>query len=207
MKITVYHDTVCPFCRIGKIQLRRSLQDWPGEPVEVAYRAYFLNPSIPPEGYDFIPYMTAKFNGQIRLEQALEGPRRLGEAAGIIFNMDRITKAPNSLLSHCLIALAPVEVREALIDDIYAAYFEHGQDIGDLEILLQIGRQHGLNPVKLRQEITGEAVRAQVEMEAQQAHKLGITGVPFFIMNDQYAFSGAQPPEVITNLLRKVALA
>jgi predicted DsbA family dithiol-disulfide isomerase len=149
--------------------------------------------------------MQAKFNGQISLEQAFDGPRRLGQEVGIVFNMDKITKAPNSLLSHCLIALAPPEVREALIEDVYAAYFEHGQDIGDRETLVQIGQRHGLSVDRLRLELTGEAVRAEVEAEARQAHRLGISGVPFFIINDKYAFSGAQPPEVILNVLRQVA--
>jgi predicted DsbA family dithiol-disulfide isomerase len=185
--------------------LQRSLQEWQGEPAEVTYRAFFLNPCIPPEGYEFVPYMQAKFNGQISLEQAFDGPRRLGQEVGIVFNMDKITKAPNSLLSHCLIALAPPEVREALIEDVYAAYFEHGQDIGDRETLAQIGQRHGLSVDRLRFELTGEAVRAEVEAEARQAHRLGISGVPFFIINDKYAFSGAQPPEVILNVLRQVA--
>lgn len=205
MKIIVYHDTVCPFCRIGQHNLQLAIQQWDGEFVQVEYRAFFLNPTIPPEGYDFIPYMQAKFNGRISLEQAFDGPRRLGEQVGLRFNMEKISQAPNSTLSHCLIALTPPESREAMIEDVYAAYFEHGQDIGDIEVLLDIGQKHGLDGGKLRAELEGETMRPQVEAEAAQAHQLGITGVPFFIINDKYAFSGAQPPEVILNLLRQVA--
>lgn len=205
MKITVYHDTVCPFCRLGQHNLHLARPQWDGEPLQIEYRAFFLNPAIPPEGYDFIPYMQAKFNDRISLEQALDGPRRMGEAVGLRFNMDKISKAPNSTLSHCLIALAPETIREAIIKDVYAAYFEHGQDIGDMEVLLQLGQKHGLDREKLRVELEGETARPQVEAEAEQAHQLGISGVPFFIINDQYAFSGAQPPEVILNILRQVA--
>lgn len=185
--------------------MQRSLQEWQGEPVEVAYRAFFLNPSIPPEGFDFIPYMQAKFNGRVDIKDALDGPRRMGEAVGLTFNMDKITKAPNSTLSHCLIALAPPDIREQVIEQIYAAYFEHGQDIGDVETLIQIGKKFGMSEDRLRVGLSGEAVRAQVEAEAREASRLGISGVPFFIVNKKYAFSGAQPPEAIVNVLRRVA--
>jgi len=185
--------------------LQRSLQEWQGEPVEVTYRAFFLNPSIPPEGFDFIPYMQAKFNGRVDIKDALDGPRRMGEAVGLTLNMDKITKAPNSTLSHCLIALAPPDIREQVIEQIYAAYFEHGQDIGDVETLIQIGEKFGMSEDSLRVGLSGEAVRAQVEAEAREASRLGISGVPFFIVNEKYAFSGAQPPEAIVNVLRRVA--
>lgn len=185
--------------------MQRSLQEWQGEPVEVAYRAFFLNPSIPPEGYDFIPYMQAKFNGRVNLKDAFDGPRRMGEAAGLTFNMDKITKAPNSTLSHCLIALAPPDAREQVIEDVYAAYFEHGQDIGDIEILIQIGKKLGMPEDRLWVDLNDEKVRAQVEAEAREAGRLEISGVPFFIVNEKYAFSGAQLPEAILNVLRRVA--
>ncbi len=148
--------------------------------------------------------MLAKFNGRVSLDQAFDGPRRMGAAAGLTFNMERITKAPNSLLSHCLITLAPPEMREAVIDAVYAAYFEHGQDIGDMETLIGIGIRFGMPADRLRMDLRGETVRAQVTAEAQTAGRLGISGVPFFIVNDKYAFSGAQPPEVILDVLRRV---
>jgi len=184
--------------------LQRSLQLWHGEPVQVEYRAFFLNASIPPEGYDFVPYMQAKFDGRISLQEAFDTPRRMGAAVGLTFNMEKIRKAPNTALSHALIALAPDSVREALIDDIYAAYFEHGQDIGDLETLLQLGKKHGLDVDRLRVDLTGKTARAQVEAEVREAQQIGVRGVPFFIVNDKYAFSGAQPPETILNVLRQV---
>lgn len=184
--------------------MQRSLQNWQGEPVQVTYRAFFLNPSIPPEGYDFIPYMQAKFNGRVDLKDALDGPRRMGQAAGLTFHMDKITKAPNSTLSHCLIALAPPDIREQVIEQVYAAYFEHGQDIGDLETLVRIGSMFGMEEDRLRRGLADATIREQVEAEAREARRLGVSGVPFFVINDKYAFSGAQPSEVITQILEKI---
>ena len=90
-----------------------------------------------------------------------------------------------------------------MIEAVYAAYFEHGQDIGDPEVLIGIGEQFGIAE-QVRARLDAEDVRAQVEAEAQQSLQLGITGVPFFVINGKYAFSGAQPPEVISNVLREV---
>ncbi len=152
-----------------------------------------------------MPYMQAKFQGRMSLQQAFAGPTEMGKAIGLVFNMEKIAKAPNTMLSHCLIALTPEAAREALIDDVYAAYFEHGQDIGDSEALLRIGARHGLDASKLRTELLGAAIRAQVEQEAEEARSLGIEGVPFFVVNGRYAFNGAQPPAVILDVLRQVA--
>ena len=90
-----------------------------------------------------------------------------------------ITRAPNSILSHCLITLAPQESRELLIDDVYAAYYEHGQDIGRLDTLLEIGARHGLDAKWLAGELAGEEARAQVLAESSEAQHLGINAVPF----------------------------
>lgn len=204
MKITIYQDTVCPFCRIGKRHLQQALENWQEEPVSLEYCSFFLDPHIPAEGYEFVPYMQAKFRGRMSIQQAFDAPRRMGEPAGLVFNMEKITRAPNTLLSHALILLAPAASQAALIDDIYAAYFEHGQDIGSLETLIQIGVQHGLDEAALRRDLPGDDVKQKIEAQISQAQALGIHAVPFFIVNDRYAFSGAQPPEVITRVLHQV---
>jgi predicted DsbA family dithiol-disulfide isomerase len=79
----------------------------------------------------------------------------MGLATGLIFNFEQITNAPNTLLSHALINLAPATVRDAVIEDVYAAYFEFGQDIGDLETLVEIGAGQGMERVDLRGPIDG----------------------------------------------------
>jgi predicted DsbA family dithiol-disulfide isomerase len=208
MTIDIYHDTACPWCRIGKRHLKLALAElaadgW-DEPVTLRYRTYFLNPALPPEGADFLPYMRAKGGHRIEPEQFFAAPRQAGAAVGLTFNFERMTKAPNTLLSHRLIALAPEDQREAVIDALYDAYFEHGQDIGDLETLLQIGAAHGMDAEAARAALQSEAARDEVLAEAEGAHKLGITGVPFFVIDERYAFSGAQPVSVMRSVLEKV---
>jgi predicted DsbA family dithiol-disulfide isomerase len=172
--------------------------------VEIVYRAFFLNPTIPPEGYSFAEYMHAKGGGRMPLEQFFAGPRQMGLATGLIFNFEQITKAPNSLLSHALINLAPATARDAVIEAVYAAYFEFGRDIGDLETLVEIGAEQGMERVDLRTRLAAGEGRAQAEADARWAATHGINGVPFFIIDGKYAFSGAQPPEAIQGILARV---
>lgn len=203
MQIDVFHDTVCPWCRIGKANLKLALKEWQGEPVTITYRTFFLNADIPSEGYDFKPYMMAKGGGRIPLEQFFAGPRQAGERVGLRFDFEAIEKAPNSLLSHQLIALTPEPQREAMIDAVYAAYFEHGRDISDLEVLLQITQAQGLNVETMRHDLQANAKRDEILAEAEAAQQAGITGVPFFIFNRLFAFSGAQPPDVFLRALEQ----
>ncbi len=173
--------------------------------MEIVYRAFFLNPTIPPEGFPFAEYMRAKGGGRIPLEQFFAGPRQMGLAADLLFNFEQITKAPNTLRSHALINLAPAEVRDAVIEAVYAAYFEFGQDIGDLETLAAIGAGQGMERADLRARLAAGEGQAQAEADARWAAAHGVTGVPFFVIDGKYAFSGAQPPEAIQAILAQVA--
>jgi predicted DsbA family dithiol-disulfide isomerase len=205
MKIEVFHDTVCPWCRIGKRHLQLVLETWPGQPVTVQYRSFFLNPDIPADGYDFAPYMLAKGGGRMSLEDFFAGPRRMGEAVGLTFNFENIQKAPNSLLSHRLIALTPPASQPAILEAVYAAYFEHGQDIGRLEVLVGLAAEIGLDHDRIGAQLSTDEGLAQVMQDITFARQVGISGVPFFIFNNKYAFSGAQPPESIRSVMQQVA--
>jgi predicted DsbA family dithiol-disulfide isomerase len=89
-----------PWCRIGKRHLDLALEKWSGEPVEVYYRSFFLNPSIPAEGYEFLPYMNEKAGGKSPPGGWFEAPRQMGAKAGINFQFEKIERAPNTMLSH-----------------------------------------------------------------------------------------------------------
>lgn len=207
MRIDMFHDTVCPWCRIGKAHLRQALADWHAQgnedPVEVHYHTFFLNPNIPEEGYPFKEYMTAKGGGRVPLEQWFAAPREMGQKAGLTFNFDAIEYAPNSTRSHQLIALAPDNVREAVIDAVYAAYFEHGRNIGNIDVLIDIAQAHGMDADTTRQHLEAGAMREDVLASALEGQQIGVSGVPFFIINARLAFSGAQPPHVIVDVMRQ----
>jgi predicted DsbA family dithiol-disulfide isomerase len=204
MRIDVFHDTVCPWCRIGKAHLKQALAQWDAEPVEIHYHTFFLNPSILPGGYNFREYMTAKGGGQVPMEDWFARPREIGARAGLTFNFEKIEHAPNSLLSHRLIYITPAEQKEAMIDALYAAYFEHGQNIGDVDVLVSIAQQQGLAPRATRDQLMGDVGTQQVMDDDRQARELGIMGVPFFLFPNRLGFSGAEPPNVILRVLKAV---
>lgn len=205
MFINVYHDTVCPFCRIGKRNLEIALARWQGEPVEVSYRSFFLNSNVPPEGVDYEPYMREKVGGGTKdLATLYEGPVRMGEAVGLRFNFEAIGKMPNTMLSHRLIAMAPESRRPAVVNAIYDAYFEQGRDIGDLDVLVDIAAANGMDAAVTRRRLESDEAQVTVEADFDFAKQVGISGVPFFIINGKYAFSGARPPELILEVLNRV---
>ena len=204
MQIDLSHDTACPWCRIGKRHLQLALAQWDGPPIEVRYRIFFLNERIPAAGEDFKPYMTAKVGGRVPLEQMFAGPSQAGERVGLRFDFEAISRAPNTLLSHRLIALTPDSHKEAVTDAVYAAYFEHGRDIGDLEVLVDIAREAGLDRAVVRDSLLTGAAQEQVLADARWAQQAGISGVPFFIVDNKYAWSGAQPPDAIVQMLRQI---
>ena len=203
MHIDIYTDTVCPWCRIGWRHFELALERWQGEPVTVAHHPFFLNPDVPPEGYDFLPYMTEKFQGRMTPEALFAGPTEAGKRVGLTFRFDKVGKSPNTLLSHRLIALAPADKRDAIVKAIYDAYFEFGRDIGQLDVLADIAAENGLDREAVRAALAGDAAEAQVLAEVEQARQLGIQGVPFFVLDNRFAFSGAQPPEVMLRAMQQ----
>ena len=208
MRIDLFSDVVCPWCRIGKRHLELALAEWaaePAEPVTVVYRSFFLDPTIPPEGADFRGHMTAKGGGRVPLEQFFAAPRERGAAVDLTFNFEAIGKAPNTLLSHRLVYIAPEAKRGALLDALYAAYFEFGRDVGDLDVLVDVAAAAGLDADETRTQLAGDAGTAEVLADIEFARQVGISGVPFFIFNDRLAFSGAQPPEVILRVLQQAS--
>ncbi len=203
MKIDVFHDTVCPWCRIGKQQLKNALAQWDGTPVTVEYHPFFLNESIPLEGADFRRYMAAK-GGSDDIEFFFDAPRRAGAAVGLRFNFEAIQYAPNTLLSHRLIELAPQNLKETMIDALYKAYFENGLNIGDLSTLVQIAGQNGLDAETIARQLHGDDAREAVLTKAHEAQRMGVSGVPLFVFQDQYALSGAQPASKMLGLMRQL---
>lgn len=129
----------------------------------------------------------------------------MGEQLGLVFNFLDIPKRPNTLLAHCLIELTPVEMKSVMVDALYDAFFQHGRDIGSQDTLLEIAETLGLDHELAKDGLKDPAVRKNVEEEVNSAYQMGISGVPFFVMNNKYAFSGAQPPETILEILSQVA--
>ncbi|MGB7338904.1 MAG: DsbA family oxidoreductase [Phototrophicaceae bacterium] len=202
MNIDVFHDIACPWCRIGKAHLQEALSQW-DSPVNVSYHPFLLNAAIPKEGVDFKTYMLAKGNHRVPLEQFFAAPRTIGASIGLTFNFEMIQYAPNTFDAHRLIAMVDEDKQTALIDALYTAYFEDGRNIGALVVLADIAHELGLERSTIYQQLVDGVYQQLVETQLTQAQQVGITGVPLFVFNNQFTFSGAQSPQTILNVMRQ----
>jgi len=203
--IEVFQDTVCPWCRIGKRHLQTALERWDGEPVELEWRAYVLDPGVPAQGAPYRELMSAKLGGEERMEHAFAHVTEAGRSVGLDFRFDLIRVMPNTLLSHRVIALTPQEKKTALVEAIHRAVFEEGRDIGRLEELLALAEAEGVDASELRERLERGEGTAEVERDLAFAAKLKVSGVPFFIINRRFGVTGAQQPETLLQVLRRAA--
>ncbi|MBM3487180.1 MAG: DsbA family oxidoreductase [Alphaproteobacteria bacterium] len=197
MKIDVIVDTICPWCYIGKRRLDRALATRPELAVEIGWRPFQLNPEMPAGGRDRKSYLAQKFCGIERARQRYVSITEAGAQEGIDFQFDRIERTPNTIASHRLILRAGrAGLQAAAIDGVFDAYFTQGRDIGDANVLAEIGAAAGLDPASLRAYLDGEDDVEHIVAEDEMARSIGIGGVPCFIIDRKYAVSGAQAPEV-----------
>jgi len=197
MKIDIISDTVCPWCFIGKRRLERAIAMRPEMVPEVNWYPYQLNPEIPEEGIERELYLSLKFGG---IERAKEIYRAVGEASAsedLDFNLSAIKRMPNSLRSHRLLHFSKIKnAQHAVVENLFRSYFFHGTDIGSVESLLEIAKDSGLDPKQVRCYLESDEDLELVQNQDIQSRKMGVSGVPCFIIADEYAISGAQEPEV-----------
>lgn len=197
LTIDVVSDVVCPWCYLGKKRLERALAKEPA-PIEVHWRPYQLDPSIPKGGVDRRAYLTNKFGNDGRLEAAHERLKALGAEEGIAFAFDRIARAPNTLDAHRLIRWAFLTgAQDKVVDRLFSLYFEQGRDIGDRALLIETARGCGMDVAVVERLFAEGADEDEVRAEIAQAQELGVTGVPFFIFAQRFGVPGAQSADVL----------
>ena len=198
MRIDIYSDTICPWCLIGKRRLERALAERPQPELEIAWRAFQLNPNMPASGMDRRRYLELKFGGAERAQQAYEPVLAAGASEGIAFAFERILRTPNTALSHRFLRMAQAEgLGQAAVDGVFSAYFFEGRDIGRQETLLEIARAIGLDAEAIGERLEAGEGLLEVLSEDARAREIGIQGVPTFIFDGKYVLSGAHPPEVL----------
>ena len=199
MIIEVFQDTVCPWCRIGKKNLMDAVQAWRGEPILIRYRSYFLDPNVPKEGLPFRETMAALRGDASLVEPMLNQVTEAGRGVGVTFRFDRVEFRPNTYAAHVLLKMAPVDREEEMVDAVYRAYFEEGLDIGDVAVLASIAQDFGIPAADLQKALDQDTFKQEIEEDLAYARDLQIKGVPFFVIDQQLALSGAHPVE---NFLR-----
>lgn len=202
MKIEFIFDTVCPWCYVGKRRFERALTQRPGARADIRWRPFLLNPDIPLEGIDRRAYLDRKFGGPARVQRVHGAVAAAGEAEGINFAFDRITRAPNTLHSHRMIRFASGSGRDGeTVEAIYHGYFCEGRDIGSIAELLAIGEAVGLPVAELESYLSSDADIAVVMNDNARAHRLGVNGVPCLVLEGLYAVAGAQEAEILLRLI------
>ncbi|WP_199617146.1 DsbA family oxidoreductase [Paenibacillus alkalitolerans] len=196
MIIDVFSDMVCPWCRIGKKHLKDALKEWQGEPVQVRFRAYMLDPNVPMEGENFREwFIIRKGVSEAQLEAMISHVTEAGKAAGVRFDFDHLTIAPNTMYAHRLMAFAPEDLREALFDAITEAHFERNVNIGLPDELAKIAVTAGMpDSERIADRLAAGEGSDDVKRDLRDARAIGVTGVPFFLINNKYSMSGARPP-------------
>lgn len=206
MVIEIFQDVVCPWCRIGKKHLMDALEQFTDEPVEIRYRAFQLDPNTPTEGLPFQEMMQTKFRaGQDQLEGMFQQVTQAGRAAGLHFDFGKVGFMPNTLKAHQLIAIAPEAMKRELIDALFKAYFEDGQDVGNVDVLLDTAAALGMDREAAAASLKAKTGLEEVEDDLAFAQQVGVTGVPFFIINHKYALTGAQPTTTFLQALQQIS--
>jgi predicted DsbA family dithiol-disulfide isomerase len=205
ISIDIVSDVVCPWCFIGKRRLEKALAQFEDHTVRITWRPFELNPDMPRGGMDRDRYVAAKFGGPERAKEIYERITDAGAADGLKFRYDLIAKTPNTFDAHRLLWMAEREGdQNALSKALFRAYFVEGKDLGDRAALAAIAGTSGMDAGAAELFLESGKGVDEVRAEEMLAQKLGVSGVPFFILNGRYALSGAQDPQIMLAALNRV---
>jgi predicted DsbA family dithiol-disulfide isomerase len=204
MLIEIFSDIVCPWCYIGKRRLDAVLAEPDAAGVEVVWRPYQLYPGVPADGMPRDEFMRARFGDGARAGDVYR--RILGEAEGVGLDLhfDRIERAPNTLRAHRLMSWAEPSGRQhALAEALFSAYFREGRDVGDPAELAALATQVGLDGTGAAAMLATDDETDKVRAELDLGRSAGIEGVPCFVLAGRFAIPGAQPVDVMRQLIAR----
>jgi len=211
MKIEVWSDIACPFCYIGKRHLEQALQQVENAPIiELEWKSFQLDPDLKNDSPYASTYAYLAERKGISYDQAKEltaGVRRTGEAAGVTLNFEK-TIIANTLDAHRLLHFAKTKrLAHPLKELLFRAHFTNGANIGDRTTLIAIATEAGLDTSEVSTVLEGDQFMSAVQRDIDEAHNIGIRGVPFFVFNRKYAISGAQPVSAFSQTLNQAISA
>jgi predicted DsbA family dithiol-disulfide isomerase len=210
VSIDVVSDVVCPWCYLGQKRLEHAAESLTDIDVTARWRPFQLDPTIPPGGKDRREYMLAKFGNGDRIREAHARLIELGAIEGISFDFEAIKTAPNTLDAHRLIRWASAtdnETQNTLVKRLFSLYFEKGANIGDRVVLAEAAEISGMDRAVVEAMLATDSDREAVVTEVATASRMGITGVPCFLLEGRYAVMGAQDTAVLADAIRQVAEA
>lgn len=207
--VDVVSDVMCPWCFIGKKRLGKALDDLgPDIDVDVHWRPFQLDPTLPKEGKDRDTYLAEKFGGIDRARQLYRNIEEAGQMEAIPFSFDAIKVSPNTLDAHRLIRWAQNAgegVQDRVVDRLFELYFLEGANIGDHSVLVDVARECEMDAAVVETLLPSDADREEVSQEIATAQQMGVSGVPCFIIDYKYAVMGAQDSQTIADAIRQIA--
>ena len=201
MKINVFADTICGWCFIGHTNLNNALKKFPKNKFDIHHVPFQLNPDMPTEGISREKYLEIKFGGKDFAAPMYENMRLKAKESGLNFNLEKIKKTPNTVLSHLLINLSKkFNLQNEIKEKIYQSYFIDGLDIGDINILINIAKQNNISENAFKDFINEKNIE-NVNSKILVAKEKDISGVPFFEIGKDF-ISGAQSSIQLENVIK-----
>lgn len=206
MKVDIWSDVMCPFCYIGKRRLETALNQFPHrEEIEIEWKSFQLNPSMPTDPGKNINQYLAETKGWT-IDYARQMNNYVTEMAaqeGLHYDMDRAVVA-NSFDAHRIVQLAKTKGKGDVMEELlFRAYFTEGKNIADHGVLLDLARSAGMDESEVENALASGEFATAVERDIYEAQQIGVRGVPYFVLNDKYAVSGAQSTETFAGALQK----
>ena len=206
IEIDVISDVMCPWCYIGKRRLEKALAMLPGVEVDVRWRPFQLDHTIPETGMDRQEYLRNKFGSDADAERIYEPVRAAGRAENIPFEFDKIEISPNTLNAHRIIRWAMAEgVQDEVVERLFQLYFIEGANLTDKKVLAGAAVEAGIDRAVVEHLLAGDTDKAETQAEIARIQQMGVTGVPAFIIGNRYAVMGAREPEIIAQAIQEVA--
>ncbi len=205
LTIDIVSDVICPWCYLGKKRLEAALKLIPELEVEIQWHPFLLDPHLPPEGADRDSYMKERFPDQDQLQQVQLHLSEAGKAEGLHFAFDKVTRTPNSMDAHRLIAYAGGKgLQSELVEELFRRYWVEGEDISNHGVLTQAAEAAGLDGYIAHALLHKDEGLDHVREKIAFAQKIGVTSVPTFIFAGQYGVAGAQEPEALAQAIREI---
>ncbi|HTJ52746.1 MAG TPA: DsbA family oxidoreductase [Cyclobacteriaceae bacterium] len=206
IKIDIVSDVVCPWCYIGKRRLEKAVDQLKDKyEFELEYHPFELNPGMPVQGVNQKEYLSDKFGGEERYHQITDHTTGVAATEGLAFNFQKQTTSPNTRASHTIIQLAKEEgVQLPIMEAFFKAYFTDGVDLSKNENIIAVAVAAGLQREVVEKRLADDDAKVRIAVEEKEMSKLGITGVPFYIIDNKYGISGAQNAETFIKAFEEI---